>query len=64
LEEGPGHGPLRAAGGQSFIQEEDGGATLPPAGASRAEALFTVVGTFLLLLIAITALWIMINRRR
>jgi hypothetical protein len=54
---------LRAAAERPLIQEEDG-TVLPPAGASRADAIFTTVGTVLLMAIALSALWILLRGRR
>jgi len=60
----PGRAALQAAGGQAFLQDEGNGMSLPPAGASRAETLFSVVGITLLLLLALSAVWILFNQRR
>lgn len=63
FEEGPVYGALQAAGDRSFLQE-DGETTLPPAGASRAETVFNAVGLFLLVVLAVSMLWVLWNRRR
>lgn len=55
---------LRAAAERPLIQEERDGTVLPPAGASRADAIFTTVGTVLLMAIALSALWILLRGRR
>jgi len=54
---------LRAAAERFFTFEEADGATLPPAGASRAETVFTTVGIVLLLAIGLSALWILLRGR-
>ena len=53
---------LRAAAERFFILEEADGA-LPPAGASRADTVFTTVGIALLLAIGLSALWILLRGR-
>ena len=56
--------PLRAAGSRPGLQEEEGTATLPPAGASRAETLFSVVGIALMTVLAVSFLWVLFRGRR
>jgi hypothetical protein len=60
----PGPSTLRAAAERSLIPAETDGLALPPAGASRAETLFTTVGMTLMLAIGLSALWILLRGRR
>ena len=55
--------PVRAAGSRPGIQEESG-AMLPPAGASRAETLFSVVGIALVAVLAVSFFWVLLRGRR
>ncbi|WP_230532511.1 hypothetical protein [Microvirga roseola] len=54
---------LEAAGRRPATEENGNGVMLPPAGASRAEALFSAVGIALIVAIVLSALWILIRRR-
>lgn len=53
---------LKAAGGRPIL-EEGGDTGPPPAGAARAEMIFEVMGTGLIGLIVLAALWILIRKR-
>ena len=60
-----GGGPMiLKAAGRSVIQEDPDGPLLPPAGAARAETVFTTVGAFLLLILACSLLWTLFRQRR
>lgn len=61
----PAAGCLRAlqAGGTRPALEEEAGADLPPAGAARAEQIFEVTGSLLVLVILLSALIILLRRR-
>ncbi|MGO4523589.1 hypothetical protein AB4097_01860 [Microvirga sp. 2MCAF35] len=55
---------LTVAAGRSAIQQDSDGLMLPPAGASRADAVFTTVGAILLLILAGSLLWTLLRQRR
>jgi hypothetical protein len=57
-------GTFEAAAGRPILQEEPNGEMLPPAGASRADAVFTIVGVALLLILAFSFLWTLLRQRR
>ena len=63
-EEGDGTRILEAAADRSIIQEDPDGPMLPPAGASRADTVFTTVGIVLLLILAVSFLWTLLRQRR
>ncbi|MBA1157889.1 hypothetical protein [Microvirga mediterraneensis] len=63
-EGGSGAGTLKVAAGRSIFQEDPDGPMLPPAGASRADTVFTTVGAFLLLILACSLLWTLLRHRR
>jgi hypothetical protein len=65
LEEASG-GPkiLKAAAGRSVLQQDPDRPMLPPAGASRADTVFTSVGIFLLLILACSFIWTLLRQRR
>ncbi|MBB4038752.1 hypothetical protein GGR34_000381 [Microvirga flocculans] len=53
-----------AVADRSVIREYADEMRLPPAAESRAEAVFTTVGLFLVLAIVLSALWILLRARR
>ena len=55
---------LEAAADRSIIQEETNGLMLPPAGASRAETVFTTVGIVLLVILTISLLLTLVRHHR
>jgi hypothetical protein len=55
---------LEAAADRSVIREDPGGPMLPPAGASRAEAIFATVAIALLVILAISFFWTLLRHRR
>ena len=62
--EGGRPGIFEAAADRSFLQEDPNGPMLPPAGASRAEMVFTTVGTALLVILAAAFLWTLFRHHR
>jgi hypothetical protein len=52
-----------AAGARPILDEPGSGTGPPPAAAARAEALFETIGIGLILLIVLSALWILIRGR-
>ncbi len=59
-----GSGPvIRVLGRPPIIEGEDGEPGPPPAAEERAQRAFEGMGTILLLLIVLTAAWILIRRR-
>ncbi|WP_114945716.1 hypothetical protein [Microvirga calopogonii] len=55
---------LKVAAGRSAIEQDPNAPMLPPAGASRADAVFTTVGTILLLILAGSLLWTLLRQNR
>ena len=55
---------LEAAANRSILQEDPDGPMLPPAGASRAEMVFTTVGIALLVILAAAVLWTLFHHHR
>lgn len=54
---------IPAAGARPFLDDTGSETGPPPAATARAEALFETIGTGLVLLIVLSALWILIRGR-
>ncbi len=55
---------LKAAADRSILREDPDRLMLPPAGASRADMVFTTVGIALLVILAAAFLWTLLRHRR
>lgn len=55
---------IEVAGVRPVWEEPGGESGPPPAASARAEAVFEAIGTFLMALIVLTAIWILIRSRR